>query len=188
MAQKYENQGDVLLVMDIHTSIPKISQGSMSLLKSIERAIEKARKINIPIIYVAMSSNERVTVSNKRIIPQNRTQSDLENVIKLLPTTSSLSISPSDEDIIIIKKRMSAFSGSDLQIILKSLNARHLVLSGYATSGVVLSTVRDAADRDYQITVLSDCCGDLDEEVHNVLIKKVFPLQADVLQTDNWLS
>jgi len=183
MAQKGTNPGDVLLVMDIHTTIPKLSQESHHVLKSVERAITKARQTNIPVIYVAMASNQ--LHNNQRNPPQ---KPDLENVIKLVPTTSSFSISPLDEDIIIVKKRVSAFSGSDLQLILKSLNARHLVLSGFATSGVVLSTVRDAADRDYQITVLSDCCGDSDEEVHNVLVKKVFPLQAEVIQSENWLA
>jgi len=61
-----------------------------------------------------------------------------------------------------------------------------MVLTGIATSGVVLSTVREASDKDYQLTVLADACGDGDEEVHRVLVEKVFPRQADVLTTDEW--
>jgi len=38
-----------------------------------------------------------------------------------------------------------------------------------------LSTVRWAADADYEILVLEDCCADADEEVHRVLMHKVFP-------------
>jgi len=40
-----------------------------------------------------------------------------------------------------------------------------LVLTGIATSGVVLSTLREAADRDYELTVLADGCADADQEV-----------------------
>jgi nicotinamidase-related amidase len=58
------------------------------------------------------------------------------------------------------------------------------VLAGIATSGVVLSTLREAADRDYQLIVLSDCCFDLDAEVHRVLMDKVFPRQAEVLTVE----
>ena len=48
-----------------------------------------------------------------------------------------------------------------------------LVLACIATSGVVLSTLRDGADRDYRMFVLSDCCADMDAEVHRVLMEKV---------------
>jgi nicotinamidase-related amidase len=51
----------------------------------------------------------------------------------------------------------------------------HLVLSGVSTSGVALSTLRLAADLDDRLTVLSDCCVDRDEEVHRVLMERVFP-------------
>jgi nicotinamidase-related amidase len=62
------------------------------------------------------------------------------------------------------------------------------VLTGIATSGVVLSTVREAADKDYRLTVLSDGCADLDPEVHSVLMGKVFPRQADVLTAMQWVD
>jgi nicotinamidase-related amidase len=62
------------------------------------------------------------------------------------------------------------------------------VLAGIATSGVVLSTVREAADKDYRLTVLSDGCADMDPEVHDVLVGKVFPRQADVLTTTQWAA
>jgi nicotinamidase-related amidase len=64
------------------------------------------------------------------------------------------------EDAVVVKKRVGAFSGSDLEVLLRSLNAIHLVLVGMATSGVVLSTLREAADKDYRLTVLSDGCLD----------------------------
>ena len=98
------------------------------------------------------------------------------------------SAAPKPGDIIVTKKRVSAFTGSDLEVVLRSLGIHHLLLSGISTSGVVLSTVREAADKDYAITVLSDCCGDLDEEVHRVLTTKIFPRQAEVMTVDEWGS
>ncbi|GHO87502.1 hypothetical protein KSZ_55080 [Dictyobacter formicarum] len=84
------------------------------------------------------------------------------------------------------KCRVSAFSGSDLEMVLRAQDITHLVLCGIATSGVVLSTLREAADKDYQLTVLADCCIDSDEEVQRVLLSKVFPRQVDVLQAEIW--
>ncbi len=63
-----------------------------------------------------------------------------------------------------------------------------LVLAGIATSGVVLSTLRQAADLDYGLVVLRDGCADADEEVHRVLLDKVFPRQADVVAVDEWVA
>jgi len=55
-----------------------------------------------------------------------------------------------------------------------------------SASGVVLSTLRQAADKDYLLTVLSDCCGDRDLEVKRLLMEKVFPMQAEVLALADW--
>lgn len=63
-----------------------------------------------------------------------------------------------------------------------------LLLLGIATSGVVLSTVRWAADADYDLIVLDDCCADGDAEVHRVLTQKVFPRQATVLSSQAFLQ
>jgi nicotinamidase-related amidase len=73
-------------------------------------------------------------------------------------------------------------------MVLRSYNIHHLVLTGISTNGVVLSTLREATDKDYQITVLSDCCADADEEVHRVLTTKVFPRHADVMTVDEWVQ
>ena len=56
-----------------------------------------------------------------------------------------------------------------------------LILAGISTSGVVLSTVRDAHDRDYRVVVLADATADPDAEVHAFLTERIFPRQADVI-------
>jgi nicotinamidase-related amidase len=71
-------------------------------------------------------------------------------------------------------------------VVLRAGDVDTLVLTGIATSGVVLSTLRQAADLDYRLVVLSDACLDADAEVHRVLTEKVFPRQADVLTVDQW--
>jgi nicotinamidase-related amidase len=97
-------------------------------------------------------------------------------------------IAPLERDIVVTKRRVSAFSGSDLECVLRGLNIDSLVLAGIATSGAVLSTVRQAADLDYSITVVGDLCFDADPEVHRVLVEKVFPRQASVLSTEQWIK
>lgn len=97
-------------------------------------------------------------------------------------------VAPRPDESIVTKKRVSAFAGSDLDLVLRGGAIDHLVLTGLATSGVVLSTLRQAADLDYRLTVLADGCGDADPEVHRVLTDKVFPRQADVTTVDAWIA
>lgn len=96
------------------------------------------------------------------------------------------SVAPQASDIIVTKRRVSAFAGSDLEVVLRAQGIKRMVLAGISTSGVVLSTTREAADKDYGITILSDGCADPDAEVHTVLTTKVFPRQADVMTIDEW--
>ena len=50
----------------------------------------------------------------------------------------------------------------------------------------VLSTIREAADKDYILTVLADCCADRDEEVHRMLTTKLFTRQGNVMNSEEW--
>ena len=92
------------------------------------------------------------------------------------------------EEPVLIKRRASAFSGTDLALLLRAREVTELVIAGVATSGSVLSTLRDAADQDYELTVLSDACTDHDDEVHDLLCSKVFPLQATVMTVEEWMG
>jgi hypothetical protein len=97
-------------------------------------------------------------------------------------------VGPEPGDLEVIKKRVSAFAGSDLDTLLRGLGVRSLVLGGIATSGVVLSTVRQAADADFRLTVVGDGCADADDEVQRVLLEKVSPRQAAVVTADEWTA
>jgi nicotinamidase-related amidase len=97
-------------------------------------------------------------------------------------------VSPMPSEIVVTKRRVSAFSGSDLDSVLRALDITSLVLTGIATSGVVLSTLRQAADLDYRMTVISDGCVDPDSEVHSLLTEKVFPRQAGVMTSWEWAA
>ena len=57
---------------------------------------------------------------------------------------------------VVVKRRVSAFTGSDLEVVLRARTSTTWCCPGIATSGVVLSTLREAADRDYRLTVLAD--------------------------------
>ena len=92
------------------------------------------------------------------------------------------------EDIVVYKQRFGAFSENELNLILRSRGIQNLVFFGFSTSGITLTTIRQAFDLDYKCVVLKDCCMDSKEEVHRILIDVVFPSQATVLDTDAFIS
>ena len=97
-------------------------------------------------------------------------------------------LGPEPSDIVVTKHRASAFTGTDLEMILRAKEIETLVLFGIATSGVVLSTLLHASDADYRLAVISDCCADLDAELQEALIKRLFPKRADVVTADEFVA
>ena len=69
-------------------------------------------------------------------------------------------IAPKEGEITIIKHRISAFTGTELAMILHAKEIDTLVLYGIATSGDVLSTLLEASDADFRLVVIKDCCAD----------------------------
>ncbi|MFF5431149.1 cysteine hydrolase family protein [Streptomyces griseofuscus] len=105
-------------------------------------------------------------------------------ILPLVPdpdTQVDARIAPEDGDIVVRKVRIGAASTTDLYERLRERGIDTLILSGISTSGVVLSTLTDAADRDYRVIVLSDGVADRDQEVHRVLLEKVFPMRSYVI-------
>ncbi len=90
---------------------------------------------------------------------------------------------PGEGEPVVGKHRVNAMFGTDLAMILGARNIDTLILLGYATSGVVLSTSRYAADADYQLFVVEDCCADNDPSTHDFLCAKIFPRQTEVVQS-----
>jgi nicotinamidase-related amidase len=90
-------------------------------------------------------------------------------------------VKPIDGEVVVGKHRVNALYGTDLDMTLRANDIDTIVLLGYATSGVVLSTTRYAADADYRLFVVEDCCSDQDVEVHDFLTQRIFPRQAEVV-------
>jgi nicotinamidase-related amidase len=94
-------------------------------------------------------------------------------------------VRPIEGEVVVGKHRVNALFGTDLDMTLRANNIETIILLGYATSGVVLSTTRYAADADYRIIIAEDCCSDSDIEVHDFLTQRIFPRQADVVQSED---
>jgi nicotinamidase-related amidase len=71
-------------------------------------------------------------------------------------------------DVTIVKKRYSAFFGTDLEERLKHDSAGLLVVAGTNTHACVRTTVIDAYQRDHKVVVAADCIASYDEAHHEI--------------------
>jgi nicotinamidase-related amidase len=179
----------VLLLMDFqHGVVERL--GAPSVIDAAGRAVKAARAAGIPVMFVRVAFRPgypEIAESNTTFSAVSVQAGDAYTQDH--PATQvHAALAPAEGEPVIVKRRVSAFSGSDLDVLLRAAGADTLILAGIATSGVVLSTLRQAADLDYRLTVLADACADRDEEVHRVLTEKVFPRQALVTTTDEWIA
>lgn len=173
-----------LLVMDVQPGIVERLDDAETYTTNVTKAVAAAHKNNIPVIYVVVGFRPDFP----EVSPHNKSFGAIKEAARSGFINPKPVLALSGSDLVVVKHRVSAFSGSDLEMVVRAQGINHLILCGIATSGVVLSTIREAADKDFRLTVLSDLCADFDPEVHSVLIEKVFPRQADVISSDQWLK
>jgi nicotinamidase-related amidase len=177
-----------VLIMDYENQIlgmlPEKTQAAV--LDNASAILKQARQAHLPIIYVVV----RFRDGYPEVSRQNKRFAGLKESGRLREGTPGAEIharvAPQPGDIVVTKRRVGAFSTTDLESILRANNISTLAMFGISTSGVVLSTVRWAADMDYQLVVVSDACADMDDEVHRVLTEKVLSAQATVVSTQEF--
>ena len=185
----FERDKTAVLLMDYQHDIvgflPEDSQNE--LLAKASTVLAGARRAGIPVIYVVVRFRE----GYPEISPQDVARRGIKESGRLREGTPGAEIhpavAPQPGEVVVTKRRTGPFSATDLASVLNARGIGTLVLMGISTSGCVLSAVRWGADIDYRLIVLADCCGDRDEEVHRVLTEKVFPRQATVVTSQEFL-
>lgn len=180
-----------LLSMDLQSAIVSLyTQGQDDFLPRIAGVLNAARLSRMNLIHVQ--------VGFRPGLPEIGARNPLFAAIKSSPQWQQIfqgtagaihpAVAPQGEEIVIVKHRVSAFAGTDLEMILRAREVETLILMGIATSGVVLSTLLHATDADYRVIVVKDCCTDHDAEVHTSLTGKIFPRLGTVVLADELIE
>jgi nicotinamidase-related amidase len=176
-------QRTALLVMDYQTGILGRLPDAEALLARAAEAIGIARDHGARIGYVRVAFTDEDFAA---MPPTSRMGTRVGTSPQALHADSPATaihdqIAPQPGDVVVRKTRVGAFSTTDLDNQLRGHDVDTLILAGISTSGVLLSTVRDASDRDYRVVVLADASADPEPDVHDFLIQRIFPRQADVI-------
>ena len=99
---------------------------------------------------------------------------------------------PEDSDIILPKRRFSAFFGTNLDAILREKGIDTIAVCGISTQVCVLTTVLDAIAHDFRVILMDDCCATFKPEHHVTLADMyrkgpMFPLLQS-MSLDDFLS
>ncbi|MCI2421562.1 cysteine hydrolase [Saccharopolyspora sp. K220] len=138
--------------------------------------IDTCRQLGIPIVYTRhVSRVDAIGLPNNEVLDDDgkpvyyRSDSDAADVIDEL--------APRAEDIVVDKHRWSGFHETPLDLLLRDLGVKHLVIGGFVTDGCLMTTVFDAYARDYQVNLVKDICAATNSGSH----------QAAILMMANWV-
>ncbi len=172
-----------MLVMDFQQEIVQRMPGQEPLLERVRQAIAHVREHGGTIGYVRVAFTEEdwAAIPASAMFAQVGQSRMMHHEDPATAIHDSLA--PEPGDIVVRKTRVGAMSTTDLDRQLRDRGIDTLVLAGISTSGVVLSTLVEATDRDYRLYVLSDGTEDPDEQARDVLLGRIFPRRAQVIDT-----
>jgi nicotinamidase-related amidase len=173
-----------VLSMDFQSAlVPIYTKGHDDFLPRVAGVLKDARARAMTVIHVQVGFRPGLPEVSARntLLAAIKSSTQWQQMFQGPAGAIHSAVAPEGEEIVVTKHRISAFTGTDLDMILRAKDVETLILLGIATSGVVLSTLVHAVDADFRVIVVKDCCADLDPAVHACLIEKVFPRVATVM-------
>ncbi|PYI03953.1 isochorismatase family protein [Aspergillus sclerotiicarbonarius CBS 121057] len=177
-----------LILLDVQNGVIDRLENTDHYLQKVASVTQAARNAQVTIIHVVTGFRAGWPECH----PRNPSMSKVKEWGAFRNDHESAQVHPAvslcEGEPIVTKHRVSAFTSTDLDLILRSMGITEVIITGLITSGAVLSTVRSAADLDYSVTVLEDLCMDHDSELHSVLMDKIFTRQGRVISSEEWLK
>jgi ureidoacrylate peracid hydrolase len=144
------------------SAIPRIV-GPMHLL------VERAHELNLPVVYTKYSVGPgNAGLSGPEILRRGLNFAGVQATIKGTWGHEIIADLPFDaeRDLVVEKRRLSSFVGTDLDMYLRANRIKTIVIVGVVTQGCVECTARDAASYDYYVAVAADCVASTTEADH----------------------
>jgi len=135
--------------------------------QAAKTVLEAARKAGILVIHVVIDYQPAFFSPRNKFLQKIRIpilSAPGVDVAELLEIVDE--VKPVGDEPVIRKPRMNPFFGTALDSMLRSRDIDTVVLMGVATEFVVEAAARHAADADYRVVVMQDCCAAFSDEAH----------------------
>lgn len=158
-----KKSSQTLLLVDVvnHFEFPdgdKILKNALPIASRLARLKERARRAGVPVVYVNDNFGEWHSDAAKLLAYCLRTACPGHKFVE--------QIKPDDRDYCILKPMHSAFYQTPLDVLLRHLDCRSIIVAGLTTNSCILCTAHDANMRDLNLTVVSDCCAARSKREH----------------------
>ncbi len=177
---EFEREKCVLMVIDMQNDF--VQEGAVMQVKEakkqvpkIKKLIELCRKLTVPVIYTVHITDPKYCPLEILSFPQLKNSGMRKGTdgIRVIDD-----LAPSPDEIVLHKRRFSAFYQTDLEIILKNIKsclspADTIIICGTVTNICCESTARDAFFRDYKVVFGTDICSADDEAAHKAALKNM---------------
>jgi nicotinamidase-related amidase len=185
MSESRLNSRSAVLSMDMQRGVVSVYVKDAGFVERVAAVLTRGRQARLPIVHVKVAFRPGVPEASPRntFLSAVKASAPHQRFFEGDSGAVHPGIGPADTDLVVTKSRVGAFSGTDLDLLLRAQGIDTLILFGIATSGVVLSTALQAADLDYRVVILKDCCADLDPDTHSFLVEKILPRQATVISS-----
>ena len=194
-ALKLDPKTTAVILIDMINAVAKggneppydIPANRQEVIDNFVRLVAHCRQVGTPLIYIT-------TYRRPDNADAPKTVADVGGGggVPMLEGTPAVEVidelAPQPGDYLVVKPRFSAYYGTNVEGILKSLGTETILVGGISTQRSVEGTARDAKNRDTQCVVVSDCCTAGEIDVHEMTINHVLPLLVQVRNTDEVIA
>ena len=172
-----------LLVIDMQNDFvgrnpPMRCEGGREIIPAVAELVEETRLTRAPVIWVVQEHRHQLVDFGR--------ERDVSPVHCVEGTPGAALAEPlrrEPDDFLVVKRRFSAFLGTDLDLLLRGLGVKELFLSGCATDGCVRYTAVDGHQLGYYVRVIKDCVAGATVKRHEAALDHLSSLQPGLLMT-----
>jgi nicotinamidase-related amidase len=139
-----------------------IAREARLILPRLQRLLKEGRKRQIPIVFACDSFMKEDFIFKGKMKAHSlrgTKGSEVADELEPLPT-----------DLVLPKRRFSAFFKTDLDQTLRTLGVDTIVVTGITTEVCVLMTAMDGLCHDFSVIILEDCCASRDKALHEACL------------------
>jgi nicotinamidase-related amidase len=186
----FDSGRTAVLSMDLQRGVVSVYVKDEGYLGRVSAVLQHARQLQLPVIHVKVAFRPNVPEASARNVFLSAVKASPPHQQFFQGESGAVhpGIGADERDLTVTKSRVSAFAGTDLDLLLRAQNIDTVIMLGIASGGVVLATALQAADLDYRVVVLKDCCADLDPEIHAAVMEKILPRLTTVTSSTAFLA